>query len=95
MPHNLNNSLGKVVIISQPPAPRSNRSCLLDNISGNGNCHNNGLVNFPTTLPCNRCNVPPLYVQEICHNRAHGCAVSYSKCVKELTCNHSNCNVCS
>lgn len=85
----LSNNLGTQMI------PQNNTSCLLSPVTGNGHCHNNGLVNYETKLPCNRCNVTPLYVQEICQTRANGCAVSYAKCVKSLTCTNSSCNPCS
>ena len=95
MPHH-NNLVGKVIVIDGSPQNScSNRSCILDDVKGNGQCHDYGLVNYPTTLPCNRCNVSPLYVQEKCRAKARGCSMTYSNCVKELTCNHSNCNTCS
>ena len=88
-----NNTLSNNV--SNPVIPRNNSSCLLDPVTGNGSCHNHGLVNYNTSLPCNRCNVTPLYVQEICQSKANGCSISYDKCVKKLTCTNSGCNPCN
>ena len=108
MPNNHPNIPGKIVVVplslgthvnqltnTQHSCGASNsNSCLLNPVTGNGSCHNHGLVNYYTKLPCNRCNVTPLYVQEICQNRAHGCAITYDKCVKKLTCTNSTCNPC-
>lgn len=66
---------------------------LIDKTKGNGDCHSYGLVNYNTTLTCNRNNVVPLYVQDICKIKANGCPLSFSNCVKKLTYN-SNCNQC-
>ena len=74
----------------QPPV----RSCLVDKPLGNSNCHPYGVINYQTTLPCNRCNFTPLYIQDICSKQSNGCGVSYKKCVKALTCNNDTCNYC-
>ena len=76
-------------IIKQPI-----NNCLVDSPLGNSNCHSHGVINYNTTLPCNRCSFTPLYVREICTNRSQGCNVSYKKCVQKLTCNNNSCNYC-
>lgn len=97
MPHHLNSPFGKVIVVNSPVQPLTNSfyPSLVNNVTSNGNCHSHGKVNFPTTLPCNRCSYAPLYVQEICQAKSFGCQKRYSQCVKQHTCNHSNCNVCS
>ena len=83
-------------VVPTPSCGASNpvRSCLVDQPLGNSNCHSYGVVNYQTTLPCNRCNFTPLYIQNICSKQANGCGVTYKKCVKELTCNNDTCNYC-
>ncbi len=74
--------------------PQQSNSCLLDQVKGNGGCHSYGQVNYKTTMPCNRCNFTPLYVQEICQAKANGCSMTYDKCVKKLTCTNCNTKSC-
>ena len=90
-PHHNQSSCGNPVV-PQPIQPV--KSCLVDTPLGNSNCHSQGVVNYKTTLPCNRCNFTPLYVRDICSKKSNGCNVSYNKCVKQLTCNNDSCNYC-
>jgi len=68
-------------------------NCLLDDVKGNGGCHSHGTVNYNTLSKCDRKNIVPLYVQDICKTKANGCMISYNHCVKKLT-HNSNCDKC-
>ena len=71
-----------------------NRNYRENNVNKNGNCHSYGVINYNTTLPCNRSNVVPLYVKEICKTKSNGCLISYNNCINQLTCTNSNCKLC-
>lgn len=94
----LNNNIGYQHNLVTPQIVSQNiphdNSCLVNPTNPNGGCHNHGLVNYKTTLPCNRCNVTPLYVQEICQQKANGCSLTYDQCVKKLSCSDCNTNLC-
>ena len=79
--------------VSYNPLPPV-KSCVVDPPIAKSNCHPYGVVNYKTTLPCNRSNFTPLYIRDLCSKRANGCNVSYNKCIKDLTCNNDSCNYC-